>query len=82
MYLLVFSAGPVNLTWAEDSDLVLVILQCFFPAQAAGDAIREALVLKDGRFNPAGRLPYTWYRYADQVSKHAPIPLYLFKLYM
>lgn len=67
VYLLVFSAGPLNISWAEESESVLIIIQCFFPAQAAGEAIKEALIMKDGRFNPAGRLPYTWYKYAEQV---------------
>ena len=67
MYLLIFSAGPVNITWAEESERVPIIIQCFFPAQATGEAVREALVLRDGRFNPAGRLPYTWYKYDEQV---------------
>lgn len=67
VYLLVFSAGPVNITWAQESERVLIILQCFFPAQSAGDAVTQALIMRDGRFNPAGRLPYTWYRYTEQV---------------
>lgn len=68
VYLLVFSAGPVNITWAQESKRVLIILQCFYPAQSAGDAITQALIMRDGRFNPAGRLPYTWYRYTEQVT--------------
>ena len=63
---LVFSAGPVNISWAENSGFVSAIFQCFFPAQAAGEALFTILT-KNGQ-NPAGRLPYTWYKYADQVS--------------
>lgn len=69
VYLLVFSAGPVNITWAQESERVLIILQCFFPAQSAGDAVTQALIMRDGRFNPAGRLPYTWYRYTEQIPE-------------
>ncbi|XP_062594611.1 uncharacterized protein LOC134256035, partial [Saccostrea cucullata] len=67
VYLLVFSAGPVNITWAEENERVLLIIQCFYPAQATGEVVKQALIMKDGRFNPAGRLPYTWYKYADQI---------------
>lgn len=67
VYLLVISVGLVNITWAQESERVLIILQCFFPAQSAGDAVTQALIMREGRFNPAGRLPYTWYRYTEQV---------------
>lgn len=29
--------------------------------------------MRDGRFNPAGRLPYTWYRYTEQVTTNEMI---------
>jgi hypothetical protein len=37
--LLIFSAGPVNITWAEENDMVAAIFQCFYPAQATGEAL-------------------------------------------
>ena len=64
--LLVFSAGPVNISWAENNSMVAAIFQCFFPAQATGEALFTIMTYNS--MNPAGRLPYTWYKYADQVN--------------
>lgn len=63
--LLIFSAGPVNISWAEFNASVAIIIQCFFPAQATGEALYS--VFSDVNTNLAGRLPYTWYRNADQI---------------
>lgn len=62
---LLFSAGPVNITWAEDNDMVAAIFQCFFPAQATGEALFQIMTYNS--LNPAGRLPYTWYRDVTQI---------------
>ena len=70
--LLVFSGGPVDLTFAQSSDQIQVIFQCFFPGQATGEAIINVLHNLGPGANPAARLPYTWYSSLDQVSK-API---------
>ncbi|KAM9320137.1 uncharacterized protein PAF06_004614 [Gastrophryne carolinensis] len=64
--LLLFNAGPVDITWAKESEGVHAILECFFPAQAAGTAIAKVLTGADGA-NPAGRLPATWPAGMDQV---------------
>ena len=59
--LLLFNAGPLNITWAKYSDRVHVIMECFFPAQAAGDALYNVMYNNAGAAsNPAGRLPVTW----------------------
>nr|XP_020664513.1 probable beta-D-xylosidase 2 [Pogona vitticeps] len=57
--LLLFNAGPLDVSWAKAHDGVGAILACFFPAQATGLAIAKVLVGEEGA-NPAGRLPATW----------------------
>ena len=67
--LLLFNAGPLNVTWADQSPDVAAIMECFFPAQATGEAIRR-VILNDGEAAvPAGRLPMTWPLLASQVSE-------------
>ncbi|XP_069126419.1 uncharacterized protein [Argopecten irradians] len=65
--LLLFNTGPLNITWAEQNDRVAAILECFFPAQATGEAIFRVLTNKGDNSNPAARLPFTWPHYANQV---------------
>ncbi|OWF39182.1 probable beta-D-xylosidase 7 [Mizuhopecten yessoensis] len=65
--LLLFNAGPLNITWAEQSSRVGAILECFFPAQAAGEAIFRVLTNNGENSNPAGRLPFTWPLNANEV---------------
>ena len=69
--LLVFSGGPVDVTFAQSSDKVQAILQCFLPGQAAGEALANVLQNLGPGANPAGRLPYTWYASMDQVRTKA-----------
>lgn len=42
-------------------------MQCFFPAQAAGNALRKVLLNEGPYSNPAARLPFTWHRDISQV---------------
>ena len=65
--LVLFTAGPINVTFAESDDAVNAILQCFFPAQATGDALFNVVTMATANSSPAGRLPYTWYNTSDQV---------------
>ncbi|XP_064392288.1 uncharacterized protein LOC135339960 isoform X2 [Halichondria panicea] len=62
--LLMYNAGPVDLTWADASDKVVSILENFYPAQTAGSALADVL---NGVVSPGGRLPYTWPVSLDQV---------------
>ncbi|KAM9369662.1 uncharacterized protein LRP34_010269 [Phaethornis superciliosus] len=57
--LLLFNAGPLDVSWAQAHEGVGAILACFFPAQATGLAITRVLLGEMGA-NPAGRLPATW----------------------
>ena len=65
--LLVFSAGPVNISFADREPKISAIIQCFFPAQATGEALFNVITMATNDSSPAGRLPYTWYDTADQV---------------
>ena len=53
--LIVFTAGPLDLSWAKDN--VVAIVQAFYPSAPAGDALAAILY---GGVSPAGRLPVTW----------------------
>ncbi|KAL4221807.1 hypothetical protein ACF0H5_020061 [Mactra antiquata] len=65
--LLVFSAGPVNISMFDRNPLIEAIIQCFFPAQATGEALYNTITMATKDASPAGRLPYTWYDTADQI---------------
>lgn len=39
----------------------------FFPAQETGEAVLRVVTNTGNSSNPAGRLPYTWPKYQDQV---------------
>ena len=63
--LVLYNAGPLDVSWAKNSDQVVSILESFFPAQSAGTALASVLT---GQYNPGGRLPNTWPASLDQVS--------------
>ncbi|KAK3600408.1 hypothetical protein CHS0354_026641 [Potamilus streckersoni] len=65
--LILFNAGPVNIIMFDEDIRVPTILECFYPAQATGEALYRVLTMQGPGSNPAGRLPYTWYRTADQI---------------
>ncbi len=44
--LVLFSAGPLNVSSADSADSVLAILQCTFPAQMAGLALYEVSLIE------------------------------------
>ena len=68
--LLLFNAGPLDITWAKLSPSVSAILECFYPGQSAGEAIYRSLTMTSGaRSVPAGRLPATWPSNINQVSQ-------------
>jgi len=69
--LLLFNAGPLDITWAKFNPKVSAIVECFFPAQTTGEAIYKTLTASGGSNSvPAGRLPATWPSYLKQVRLH------------
>ncbi|XP_046328654.2 probable beta-D-xylosidase 5 [Haliotis rufescens] len=65
--LLLFNAGALNVTWADQSPDIAAILECFFPAQATGEALRRVIINEGPGSNPAGRMPATWPATEDQI---------------
>jgi len=60
--LVLLNGSAVAVNWAADH--VPAILEAWYPGQAAGTAIADVLF---GDYNPAGRLPVTFYRSVDQI---------------
>jgi beta-glucosidase len=60
--LVLLNGSAVACTWAADK--VPAIVEAWYPGQAAGDAIADVLF---GDYNPAGRLPVTFYRSVDDL---------------
>ncbi|KAK3767838.1 hypothetical protein RRG08_018622, partial [Elysia crispata] len=71
--LLLYNAGPLNVSFADSNPRVSAILEGFFPAQEAGTSLAAVLTNKGGNSGPAGRLPVTW---PLQASQLAPISDY------
>lgn len=65
--LLLFNAGPLDISWAKESPRVQAIMECYYPAQTAGEAIYRVITNQDGKYSPAARLPYTWYKSVSQI---------------
>jgi beta-glucosidase len=60
--LLLFSGGGIAATWADAN--VPAILQAWYPGEEGGTGIADVLF---GDYNPAGRLPVTFYKSASQL---------------
>lgn len=60
--LVLMSGSAVAINWEQKN--LPTILQAWYPGQAAGTAIADILF---GDYNPAGRLPVTFYRSVDQL---------------
>ncbi len=60
--LVLLNGSALGVNWAADN--VPAILEAWYPGQAAGTAIADVLF---GDYNPAGRLPVTFYRSIDQI---------------
>ena len=66
--LLLFNAGPLDITWAKLNPGVTAIMECFFPAQSTGEALLRSLTMSEATAAPAGRLPATWPAYLSQAG--------------
>jgi len=60
--LVLLNGSAVSVNWARDH--VPAIVEAWYPGQAAGTALADVLF---GDYNPAGRLPVTFYKSADQL---------------
>jgi beta-glucosidase len=60
--LVLLNGSAMAVTWADQH--VPAILEAWYPGQAAGTAVADVLF---GKYNPAGRLPITFYRSVAQL---------------
>jgi beta-glucosidase len=60
--LVLLNGSALAVNWARDH--VPAMVEAWYPGQAAGTAIADVLF---GDYNPAGRLPVTFYQSADQL---------------
>ncbi len=60
--LVLLSGSALAVNWADEH--VPAIVEAWYPGQAAGTAIADVLF---GDYNPAGRLPVTFYRSVDDL---------------
>ncbi len=60
--LVLMGGSALAATWAAEN--VPAILEAWYPGQAGGDAIADVLF---GDYNPAGRLPVTFYRSTEDL---------------
>jgi beta-glucosidase len=60
--LVMFNGSAVAVNWAREH--VPAIVEAWYPGQAGGEALADVLF---GDYNPAGRLPVTFYQSAEQL---------------
>lgn len=60
--LVLLNGGPIAINWAADH--IPAILTAGYPGQQGGNAIADVLF---GDYNPAGRLPVTYYKSVEQL---------------
>ncbi|MAT96110.1 MAG: glucan 1,4-alpha-glucosidase [Anaerolineaceae bacterium] len=62
MILVLLNGSALAINWAAEH--VPAILEAWYPGQSGGDALADVIF---GDFNPAGRLPVTFYRSVDDL---------------
>ncbi|ELU08656.1 hypothetical protein CAPTEDRAFT_228276 [Capitella teleta] len=67
LVLVLFNAGPVDLTWPKLSPEVDGIIECFYPAMGTGKALYQVVTATGDDGVPAARLPSTWPAQLHQV---------------
>jgi len=60
--LVLLNGSAIAVNWADSN--IPAIIEAWYPGQAAGTAIADVLF---GDYNPAGRLPLTFYKSTDQL---------------
>jgi beta-glucosidase len=60
--LVLFNGRPLSIPW--EAEHIPAILEMWYPGSEGGDALVDLLV---GKANPAGKLPITWPRDANQI---------------
>jgi len=62
LIVVLLNGSPIDLRWAEQH--AAAIVELWYPGEEGGTALADVLF---GDYNPAGRLPITFYRSLDQV---------------
>ncbi|HEX2984448.1 MAG TPA: glycoside hydrolase family 3 C-terminal domain-containing protein [Ignavibacteriales bacterium] len=62
MVLVLLNGSAVSVNWENEN--IPAIVEAWYPGQAAGEAIADVLF---GDYNPAGRLPVTFYKSVEQL---------------
>jgi beta-glucosidase len=60
--LILLNGSAVAVNW--EAEHIPAIIEAWYPGQAAGTALADVLF---GKYNPAGRLPVTFYKSANQI---------------
>jgi beta-glucosidase len=63
--LVLFNGRPLTIPW--EAEHIPAILEMWYPGTAGGDAMVDLLL---GKANPAGKLPVTWPRNANQIPMY------------
>jgi len=62
LVVVLLNGSPVDVRWADEH--AAAIVEAWYPGEEGGTALADVLL---GDYNPAGRLPITFYRSLDQV---------------
>jgi beta-glucosidase len=60
--LVLLNGSALSINWADDN--IPAIVEAWYPGQAGGTAVADVLF---GNYNPAGRLPVTFYKSVDDL---------------